>query len=211
MKKDFDLKKTALVIVDMQKGYCSPTGDLAKARDFDMTPMIEMAQRLRYFLMNIRGKIEIIWVRMEETPKTLAPNLLWAQQGKTITLCKRGTRGYEYFDVCPLPGEKEFHKNHYVLFYNTEIVEYLRARGIDTIIYVGVLTSRCVYASMVTGSALGFKSVILSDLVENPVELQAEKSEFLKVAGLLFARVMRSEDVVEDTLKMVKEQTTKSK
>jgi len=206
-KIELNLKRTALMIIDLQDGYCSPTGDFARARGFNMTPMVEVAQRINSFVKAIRSKVEIIWVRMEETPETLAPNLLWAQQGKTITLCKRGTRGYEYFIVQPQPGEKEFHKNHYVLFNNTAITKYLRARGIDTIIYSGVLSSRCIYASMVTGSALGFKSLILSDLVENPSELQVEKKEFLKVSGLLFARLMTSEDV----LKMIKEQTIKSK
>lgn len=60
---------------------------------------------------------------------------------------------------------------------------------------------------MITGSALGFKSVILSDLIENSTALQTKKNKFLKVAGLLFARVITSKDV----LKMIREQTAKSK
>jgi len=201
-----DLKKTVHIVVDVQRDYCSSEGVLAKARGFNMEPMVKAAKRIDSFVKATRKSLKTIWVRMEEDPKTIAENLRWAQDDP-LTFCKIGTKGYDYFIVRPEPGEKEFHKIHYVLFHNPEVLEYLRKNGIDTIIYSGVLSSRCVYASMVTGSALGFKSIILSDLVENPAELQAEKSEFLKVAGLLFARVMTSEDV----LKMIKEQTAKNK
>jgi len=191
-----DLRKTAHLIVDVQRDYCSPDGALARARGFDMKPMVEVAKRIDSFVNATRNILKPIWLRTEESPETLAPNLIWAQ-GKPLTLCKIGTPGYDYFVVQPRPNEKEFHKVHYCAFNNPGLEKYLKENDIDTIVYSGVIASRCVYATMVAGSALGFKSVILADLVENPTELQIEKKEFMKVAGLLFAKLINSKDILE--------------
>lgn len=162
--------------------------------------MVAAAERIDAFVKASRNVLKPVWIRMEEYRETIAPNLRWGAgmwtQEKTLTLCKTGTPGYDYFIVKPLAGEKEIHKNHYSGFFNPELEGYLRKNNIDTIIYSGGYASRCVYATMVCGSALGFKSVILEDLVENPLELSPEKMEFLKVAGFLFAKLLKSDDIL---------------
>ena len=195
-----DFNKTAHLIIDVQLDYCSPKGAFAQATGLTMEPMVAAAKRIDAFVKASRDVLKPVWIRTEEYVETIAPNLRWGALAwaaeKPLTLCKIGTPGYDYFIVKPLAGEKEIHKNHYAGFFNPELERYLRENNIDTIVYSGVLASRCVYATMVCGSALGFKSVILEDLVENPLELSSEKKEFLKVARLLFAKVVKSNDIL---------------
>ncbi len=195
-----DFSKTVHLINDVQSDYCSPKGALARATGLTMDPIVAAAERIDGFIKASRMVLKRVWIRMEEYRETIASNLrwgagIWAGQ-KSLTLCKVGTAGYEYFIVKPRAGEQEIHKNHYSGFFNPELERYLRKNNIDTIVYSGVLASRCVYATMVCGSALGFKSIIIEDLVENPLELSQEKKEFLKVAGFLFAKLVKSDDIL---------------
>jgi len=195
-----DFQKAVHLVIDVQYDYCSLEGGLTRIAQtgLDMTPMVEVAKRIDDFIKATRHVLKPVWIRTEECTETLAQNLKWLHNGKLPwVLCKTGSHGYDYFLVKPEPGEKEIHKVHYSGFHNPELKEYLKENDIETILYSGVMASRCVYTTMVSGSALGFKSIIIEDLVENPTELHSEKLEFMKVAGFLFAKMIKSEKILE--------------
>ncbi|WP_040794277.1 isochorismatase family protein [Nocardia higoensis] len=61
------------------------------------------------------------------------------------------------------PDTKHIHKVHGSVFAGTDLAEWLRARGVDTITVVGYMTNNCDLATVVEAEGLGFTAEILSD------------------------------------------------
>jgi nicotinamidase-related amidase len=188
--------KTALLISDLQKGYCEVGGDIAKALGWDCSPLHEVCERHLSFLAEVRNLLppeHIIWTHMEENEETLAPNLPMDRHADFHRLCLRGTLGFDYHLVAPEPHEREILKTHLSAFHKDARVRaagsdafaptdsktekddpapalhaYLHEKGIDTIAFSGVFATRCVYANIIGGSTFGYNCICLSDLVAVP-------------------------------------------
>ena len=189
-------KNVAVLIVDLQNGYCDPQGDGALQLGWDCVPLQEICERHIPFINELRALLpprQIIWARMEEHEDTIAPNLSLKYWQEFTRFCVRGTPGFEYHIVKPLKGEAEVFKKHPSAFHidarvhtigfsdvnirsgknilkmpKINLHDYLQTIGIDTIIFTGVLASRCVYGSIVGGSIFGYKCVCLTDLIAEP-------------------------------------------
>ncbi|USI93082.1 isochorismatase family protein [Rhodococcus pyridinivorans] len=61
------------------------------------------------------------------------------------------------------PGVKRVHKQYASVFAGTDVAEWLRARGVDTVTIVGYMTNNCDLGSVVEAEALGFAAEVLSD------------------------------------------------
>jgi ureidoacrylate peracid hydrolase len=75
--------------------------------------------------------------------------------------------GAEYYDKMTkrLEGEVEVIKHTYGAFTNTELENYLKAKGIKTIINIGCLTNVCVEYTAAQGWFAGYYSIMPSDAV----------------------------------------------
>lgn len=76
-----------------------------------------------------------------------------------------------------LPGEKLVEKHSPSAFFETDIADHLRERGVDTVVVTGLTTSGCVRASVVDGCSLGFRMIV-------PAEAVADRAELPHVASL---------------------------
>lgn len=65
----------------------------------------------------------------------------------------------------PRDGESVFTKQYASAFFGTTLAEELRARGIDTVIIVGLSTSGCVRASALDACQEGFVPIVVRDAV----------------------------------------------
>ena len=61
------------------------------------------------------------------------------------------------------PAMKQVHKQYASVFAGTDVAEWLRARGVDTVTIVGYMTNNCDLGSVVEAEALGFAAEVLSD------------------------------------------------
>lgn len=90
--------------------------------------------------------IEVIYVRHDDG------------DGSELT---KGTDGFEIYDEFrPADGELIFDKNVNSPFKETGLLEYLRKKGEDTIIVVGLQTDYCIDATVKCGFEHGFKMIV---------------------------------------------------
>jgi ureidoacrylate peracid hydrolase len=79
-------------------------------------------------------------------------------------LLARGTWDYELVDaLSPQPGDLRVHKPRYSAFFNTQLDSILRARGIRTLVFVGIASNVCVESTLRDGFHLEYFGVILDD------------------------------------------------
>ncbi len=93
--------------------------------------------------------------------------------------------------VKPLPGEKIISKEEVSCFKGTDLSQFLKLNGIDTLVICGMQTHMCVEAATRAGSDLGYKCILIHD---------ACATKDLKFGD----RVIKSEDVHYSTLSTLK-------
>ncbi len=90
--------------------------------------------------------IEVIFIRHDDG------------EGKPLTV---GTDGFEIFDVfAPTENEKIFDKRVNSPFRDTGLLEYLKSKGTETIIAVGLQTDYCMDATIKCGFEHGFEMIV---------------------------------------------------
>jgi nicotinamidase-related amidase len=132
-----------LLIIDMQKCMASPA---AGARN---NPAAEqnVARLLRHWRA---AGASVVHVRhISRSPESqFAP----------------GQAGVEFQPaLAPLPGEHVVEKNVPDAFINTGLERWLRVRGVERLVIVGVSTNNSVESSARTAGNLGFKTVVVAD------------------------------------------------
>lgn len=196
-------KKTAVLVIDMQNGCCSPKGFSARILKKDLTPVVSMAKKIPAFLNNMRKKgVEIIWLRTDYQAKSVPRNVY---ESETLAhgdypfpdVCKKGTSDYEYYSVKPKRGEREFIKNQPNAFSNKKLYSYLKKRKINTIILIGVWASQCVFCSMVGSSTRGYRTIMVKDLTTNPKETKRNERSAYSIAHGMLGFVLTSKEVLE--------------
>ena len=154
---------TALVVVDMQNAYLSKGGYLDRV-GFDVStsgPVIEKAaavldaaRRAGLFVAHLQngfdelqteagGPTSPVWHKSNAL-KYMRANP--SERGKLIT---HGTWDHEFVEAMkPIAGEAVVPKARYSGFAGTNLEQLLRARGVTTLLLVGVNTNVCVEATL---------------------------------------------------------------
>jgi ureidoacrylate peracid hydrolase len=80
------------------------------------------------------------------------------------TLLARGGWDYDLVDaLAPQPGDLHVHKPRYSAFFNSQLDSILRARGIRTLVFVGIASNVCVESTLRDGFHLEYFGVMLED------------------------------------------------
>jgi ureidoacrylate peracid hydrolase len=157
------LSTTALVVVDMQNAYLSRGGYLDRV-GFDVStspPVIDKAAAVLaaarlagMFVIHLQNGFDALQTEAggPTSPVWHKSNALKymrahpAERGKLIT---HGTWDHEFVEsMRPVAGEAVIPKARYSGFAGTKLEQLLRARGITTIVLVGVNTNVCVEATL---------------------------------------------------------------
>ena len=132
-----------LIIIDMQKGMANPAaGDRNNPQAEDNIAQLLHAWRA--------ADANVVHVRhISRSPRSpFAP----------------GQSAVEFQHALqPLPHEHVVEKNVPDAFINTALERWLRVRGLNDVVLVGVSTNNSVEASARTAGNLGFKTVVVSD------------------------------------------------
>ncbi|WP_299454553.1 isochorismatase family protein [uncultured Pigmentiphaga sp.] len=67
--------------------------------------------------------------------------------------------------LAPEPGERVIRKQGASAFFATSLADWLRARGVDTVVVVGCTTSGCVRATAIDAMQHDFMTVVVEDCV----------------------------------------------
>jgi nicotinamidase-related amidase len=140
---------TALVIIDVQEDFISPTG-AAGSWGIDLGVFEPPLQRIEALIAAARANgVVQVFVRVVTRPETdsTALTLLHQRKGRppeALAICRAGTPGADYYRIAPEPGDIEIEKALYSGFVGTDLDSQLRARGVDTLLFVGFTTECCV-------------------------------------------------------------------
>ena len=141
--------KTALVIIDIQEDFVSPTG-AAGQWGVDLSILDKPLDNVDAIIAAARAKgVTLAYVRVVTRPETDSDALkaLHARKGQppqAIDICRAGTPGIDYYRVKPEPGDIEIQKLLYSTFAGTDFDAQLKARGIENLVIVGFTTDCCV-------------------------------------------------------------------
>lgn len=154
-------RTTALLVIDMQNAFLDPQSILSAEGG------MELARRLRDFIVTCRDKgITVVFTKSVFRADgsdlgrvgELFPTL------RETDLLREGAQNTEIIEILqPEPGELVISKPRYSAFFKTELDDYLKGKGIDTLIICGVWTNVCCESTARDGLFRDYTIVFLSD------------------------------------------------
>jgi nicotinamidase-related amidase len=187
---NIDLSKTALVVIDEQKGIALRDGLVP----YSGTSVIEKTQQIAEKLKNTDALIVLVHVK-NYGPEALSPitDAAPLQHGPIPD-------AFSEFAL-PIASDAEAKnvievaKHNWGAFYGTDLDVQLRRRGIDTIILTGVATSIGVDTTAREAYSRNYNQIIVSDAVTDMTQLGHDAS--IKVIFPRIAKVRSTQEVLD--------------
>ncbi|MEJ2688034.1 MAG: cysteine hydrolase [Gammaproteobacteria bacterium] len=174
-----DLRRTAIVVIDMQNDFCAG-GGWVDHLGVDYTPDRDPIEPLQQLLPALRGSgVPVIWVNWGNRPDlaNMPPN--------QIHLYKPHGEGVGLGDPLPGHGARVLEKDSWAAavvdeleqrpedikvdkyrisgFWDTPLDSILRNLGIKTVLFAGVNTDQCVLHSLTDANFLGYGCLLVED------------------------------------------------
>lgn len=197
-----DPKETALLVIDMQNGFCHPEGALGKAGlSYESSKAI--IPNIKALVKACRERnIPILWSLQEHYPDdvTRKQHKIPSHMEKLkVYPCLKGTWDAELVDKLKselTPEDDIFTKHRSSCFFNTNLETKLRMRGIKMLIICGVATNYCVESTIRDAYFRDYDILVPKDCVAGPFEdLHAAT---LKNVELFFGIVTSLEEIVKN-------------
>jgi nicotinamidase-related amidase len=195
--------RTALVVVDMQRGFLDAGEAMAVPPAREIIPAIQTllgvfrARRLPVafteFVYSESVPVLIGALHPEHTP---APPGAPRGFGLPSSSCLEGTASAETVpDLAPLPGEIIVRKRGYDAFAGTLLDRALRARNVTSLVVTGTMTDICVLATVTGALHREYRVTVVADGVATLwPEIQRAT---LDIIGRAYARVVTSKEVAD--------------
>jgi nicotinamidase-related amidase len=163
-----DPARSALVVIDVQQDFASPTGAMARM-GADLSGVEAVLDNVETLIAAARqAGVCVAFARVVTSPQTDSTALknFNARKGlapSALDICREGDHGCDYYRVCPLPGDIEVSKRLFSAFHDTDFDQRLRERSVDTLILVGLTTNCCVDATARDAFHRNFNVFVVSD------------------------------------------------
>jgi ureidoacrylate peracid hydrolase len=188
---------TALVVIDMQNGFCKPGGSIERIGfDFSMlTAAIEPCRQL--VAMARAASVPVIYTRYVYRADYADGGLLvhtLMPQLKAEDALAAGTWDAEIVDeLRPEPADFIVDKNRPSSFYATGLEPILSGLGVKSLVVCGVTTNCCVESTVRDASQRDLMPFVVSDATG---ELELERhNAALRTMGMLFGQVVTVAEV----------------
>ncbi len=188
---------TALMVIDMQNGFCSDDGSinqigLPAAR---LRPAIAPCARLIHLARE--AGVPVIYTRYMYRPDYADGGLMASEiipHLKDEKTLMAGTWDVEVVDeLKPEEADVIIDKNRPSAFYATGLEPILKGLKVENLVVCGVTTNCCVETTVRDASQRDYRTFVVADAV---AEYEDDRHEVaLKSMGMLFAHVISSEDV----------------
>lgn len=191
-------ESTALVVVDMQNGFCHSDGSVDRIGlpAANLQPAVAPCRQL--VAAARQAGVPIIYTRYVYRPDytdggvmvhELIPDL---KQGQCL---KAGTWDADVIDeLAPQASDYVIDKNRPSAFYATGLEPVLKGLAIEDLVVCGVTTNCCVETTVRDASQRDYHTFVVGDAV---AEYEQDRHEAaLKSMGMLFARVVAVDDVL---------------
>jgi ureidoacrylate peracid hydrolase len=176
----FDLRRSALVVIDLQHDFCHPDGWLASI-GVDITPARAPIGPVRSAVPVLRDAgASIVWVNWGTRPDrvNLPPNVrhVYDPDGREVGIgssvptghpvLQRGSWGaalVEELEAVRHPDDVSIDKHRMSGFWDTELDSALRGLDVATLLFAGVNADQCVLATLIDAACIGYDVVFLED------------------------------------------------
>ncbi|WP_336360676.1 cysteine hydrolase family protein [Haladaptatus sp. ZSTT2] len=180
---------TAVVVVDMQNGFCHPDGSLyspgSKAVVDDVTALVARART---------AGATIVYTRDVHPPAQFENAHYYDEFERWGEHVVEGTWETEFVDSLDVREEDHIvEKNTYDAFYQTELEGFLSAHGITDLLICGTLANVCVLHTASSAALRDFRPIIIREAV-GAIE-EGHKQYALDHAAWLFGDVLSRADV----------------
>jgi ureidoacrylate peracid hydrolase len=187
-------RRTALVVVDMQKDYCVAGGIIDKLGG-DISGSAALAERLQAFLDGARGLVEMTVFVRTEIPAALRSPALAEQYARTSLKREITADLTDWYGVRPASTDIVVTKQRYSPFVDTSFAAILRAARIETLIVTGVTTEVCVESTVRDAFMRDYSVIVAADGTQGSTAARYDRS--LELMDIFFARVANSEDILK--------------
>ena len=195
--------RTALVVIDMQRGFLDPGEAMEVAPARELVPVIQnlltvfRARRLPVvfteFVYSESAPVLIASLHPEHQP---APPGAPRGFGLPSSSCLEGTPSAETVpDLAPHRGEVVVRKRGYDAFAGTPLDGALRARNVTSLVVTGTMTDICVLATVTAALHREYRVTVVEDGVATLwPEIQRAT---LDIIGRAYGRVVTAKEVVD--------------
>ncbi|MEA5385782.1 cysteine hydrolase [Haloarculaceae archaeon H-GB11] len=185
----FDTDSTALVVVDLQNGFCHPDGSLyAPQSEAAVERAAELVERAR----DAGGRV--VFTRDVHPPEQFDDAHYYDEFDRWGEHVVEGTWETELVeDLAPTEDDLVVEKHTYDAFYQTQLEGWLDAHGIDDLVVCGTLANVCVLHTASSAALRDFRPVLVEDAI-GAIE-DAHREYALEHADWLFGEVTTMDDV----------------
>lgn len=196
--------RTALVVVDMQRGFLDPGEAMEVPPAREIVPVIQSL--LKVFRARRLPVVFTEFVYSESVPVLIgrlhpehrpAPPGAARGFGLPSSSCLEGTASAETVpDLAPRPDEIVVRKRGYDAFAGTVLDRALRARNVTSLVVTGTMTDICVLATVTAALHREYRVTLVEDGVATLwPEIQRAT---LDIIGRAYGRIATSKEVADD-------------
>lgn len=207
--RDMNPAATALLVIDMQRDFCSPQGYAARA-GLDVARLARPIAQIQRLLMAARaGGLLVVHTREGHLPdlsdcppekmrRSMRAGAPIGSVGPMGRLLVRGEIGHDFIDALqPQSGEVVIDKPSYGAFHLTDLEGVLIRRNIRHLILCGVTTEVCVHSTLREAVDRGYGCTTVGDATAaSDPALQAPALAMIGVEGGIFGQVASTDQVL---------------
>ncbi|MFC7044407.1 cysteine hydrolase family protein [Halobacteriaceae archaeon GCM10025711] len=185
----FDPDRTAVVVVDMQNGFCHPDGSLyAPGSEAAIEPVTDLVARAR------DAGASVVYTRDVHPPEQFEDAHYYDEFERWGEHVVEGSWEAELVDELDVRDEDHVVVKHtYDAFYRTDLEGYLDTHGIDDLLICGTLANVCVLHTAGSAGLRDYRPAIVTDAVGYIEEDHREYA--LDHADWLFGETTTRDDV----------------
>jgi nicotinamidase-related amidase len=199
----------ALIVIDMQRDFCSP-GGYAERAGVDIAPLLAVVPQVQRLLGAARaaGRM-VVHTREGHVPdlsdcppaklaRSVAAGAPIGSAGPLGRLLVRGEQGHDFVPALrPLAGEHVIDKPGYGAFHQTPLGPLLADLGITHLVLCGVTTEVCVHSTLREAVDRGFVCTTVGDATAaSRPALQAPALAMIGVEGGIFGSVCSTDEAM---------------
>ncbi|MES3516108.1 MAG: cysteine hydrolase [Natronomonas sp.] len=158
---EFDAENTAVVVVDMQNGFCHPDGSLyAPGSEAAIEPCAAVVEDAR------EAGGHVVFTRDVHPPEQFEDNHYYDEFDRWGEHVIEGSWEAEIVDELDVRDDDHVVVKHtYDAFYRTNLEGYLDTHGIDDLVICGTLANVCVLHTAGSAGLRDYRPVLLEDAV----------------------------------------------
>jgi nicotinamidase-related amidase len=186
---EFETERTALVVVDMQNGFCHPDGSLhAPHSEAAIDPVSELIARTR------EAGGQVVFTRDVHPPEQFTDAHYYDEFERWGEHVLEGSWEAEIVDELSVAADDHVVEKHtYDAFHETELDGWLSARGIDDLFICGTLANVCVLHTAGSAGLRDYRPVLVEDAIGY---IEPDHREYaVEHADWLFGEVVSAEEI----------------